>query len=70
MPAATAHRSVRARAAIAAAHATSALSRRLGRGHGTVIGGRVALGVHPGLLAELARGRAVTIVTGDRKSVV
>jgi UDP-N-acetylmuramyl tripeptide synthase len=57
-------RSLRARAAVLAAKATSTLSQRLGRGHGTVIGGKVALTVHPKLLGELTAGRAVTIVTG------
>ena len=57
-------RSARAHVAVAAARATSALSKRLGRGHGTVIGGRIALILHPKLLGELTRGRAVTIVTG------
>jgi UDP-N-acetylmuramyl tripeptide synthase len=57
-------RSLRARAAVLAARATSGLSQRLGRGHGTVIGGKVALALHPRLLGELATGRAVTIVTG------
>ncbi len=57
-------RSLRARVALAAARATSAMSQRLDRGHGTVIGGRVALALHPGLLGELTRGRSVTVVTG------
>lgn len=57
-------RSWRTRGAIAAARATSALSQRLGRGHGTVIGGKVALTLHPKLLGALTAGRAVTVVTG------
>ena len=63
-PAPAPRRSPRTHLAIAAARATSALSKRLGRGHGTVIGGRVALLLHPQLLGDLARGRAVTVVTG------
>ncbi len=57
-------RSLRARVAVLGARATSTLSLRLGRGHGTVIGGRVALALHPRLLGELARDRSVTVVTG------
>ena len=57
-------RSLRAQVAVLGARATNALSRRLGRGHGTVIGGRVALAIHPRLLGELARERMVTVVTG------
>jgi UDP-N-acetylmuramyl tripeptide synthase len=40
------------------------LSRRLGRGSGTVAGGRVGLAIDPGLLAELTGGRPVALVTG------
>ncbi len=40
------------------------LSRALGRGRGTVAGGRVGLAIHPGLLADLAAGRKVALVTG------
>ena len=36
----------------------------LGRGSGTVIGGRAGLAVDPSLLAELARHRRVALVTG------
>jgi lipid II isoglutaminyl synthase (glutamine-hydrolysing) len=50
-----------------AAHAgslTAALSRRLGRGEGTVIGGRVSLLVDPDALARLGAGRVVCLVSG------
>ena len=57
-------RSLRARVAVLGARATSTLSLRLGRGHGTVIGGRVALAIYPRLLGELALGRSVTVITG------
>lgn len=50
--------------AIWAARSAAWLSQRLGKGHGTVIGGNVALKVQPDLLAKLAGGRPITIVTG------
>jgi UDP-N-acetylmuramyl tripeptide synthase len=40
------------------------LSRALGRGSGTVAGGRVGLAIDPGLLRTLTRGRRVALVTG------
>jgi UDP-N-acetylmuramoyl-L-alanyl-D-glutamate--2,6-diaminopimelate ligase len=40
------------------------LSRRLGRGSGAVIGGRVALALDPGVLGRLAAGRRTVLVTG------
>jgi UDP-N-acetylmuramyl tripeptide synthase len=39
-------------------------SRRLGRGNGAVIGGRVATIVHPGVLARAAAGRTAVAVSG------
>ena len=54
----------RARAAVAAVAAVNGTSRLLGRGSGTVIGGRAGLAVDPGLLTELGRGRRVAVVTG------
>jgi UDP-N-acetylmuramyl tripeptide synthase len=39
-------------------------SRRLGRGQGTVAGGRVGLSVDPQLLQHLTKGRQVALVTG------
>jgi CobQ-like glutamine amidotransferase family enzyme/UDP-N-acetylmuramyl tripeptide synthase len=44
--------------------AVSAASRRLGLGGGSVIGGRVGLRIAPDLLAALAGGRRVALVTG------
>jgi UDP-N-acetylmuramyl tripeptide synthase len=41
-----------------------ALSRRLGRGEGAVITGRVSLALDPGVLHGLAAGRRVVLVTG------
>ena len=55
---------VRASAAVGALRLTNRLSRALGRGSGTVAGGRVGLAVDPSLLATLARGHPVALVTG------
>jgi lipid II isoglutaminyl synthase (glutamine-hydrolysing) len=55
---------VRAWAACAAVGAVNSLSRALGRGSGTVAGGRVGLALDPGLLATLAAGRRVVLVSG------
>jgi UDP-N-acetylmuramyl tripeptide synthase len=56
--------SMRARVALSLERATSATSRRLGRGSGEMIGGKVALSAHPGVLREIARGRALACVSG------
>jgi UDP-N-acetylmuramyl tripeptide synthase len=55
-----------ARAAVAAeaVRVSNWLSRALGRGSGTVAGGRVGLALDPGLLVALAGGRRVALVTG------
>ena len=50
--------------ATAAVTGVNRLSRALGRGSGTVVGGRAGLAVDPGLLAALAGGRQVALVTG------
>jgi len=60
----TVHRSARASMAVAAVFMVNRLSRALGRGSGTVAGGRVGLLLDPGLLATLAAGRRVALVTG------
>jgi len=60
----TANRSARASTAIAAVSIVNRLSRALGRGSGTVAGGRAGLLLDPGLLATLAAGRRVALVTG------
>ncbi len=57
-------RPARTSAAVWAVQASNRLSRALGRGSGTVAGGRVGLAVAPELLATLARGRRVALVTG------
>ncbi len=56
--------SARASAAVAGLRLTNWLSRSLGRGSGTVAGGRLGLAIDPGLLASLASGRRVALVTG------
>lgn len=53
----------RARLAVAAARGVSELARRTGR-NGSVIGGRVATMLDGGVLARLAAGRTVVLVTG------
>ncbi len=53
-----------ARLAARAAVAVGGTSRRLGRGGGSVIGGRVGLLIDPRLLAHLAVGREVALVSG------
>ncbi len=55
---------VRTRVATGAGLAVAALSRRVGAGEGSVIGGRVLLAVDPGALARLAAGRSIALVSG------
>jgi UDP-N-acetylmuramyl tripeptide synthase len=55
---------VRFRLAILTTRAVNATSRRLGRGQGTVAGGRSGLRVDPQLLAHLTASRQVALVTG------
>jgi UDP-N-acetylmuramyl tripeptide synthase len=55
---------VRHRAALITTRAVNAASRRLGRGRGTVAGGRAGLRVDPQLLEHLASSRQVALVTG------
>ncbi|HLG68195.1 MAG TPA: MurT ligase domain-containing protein [Acidimicrobiales bacterium] len=54
----------RARAAALLVRVVNAASRRLGFGSGTVAGGRLGLLVEPALLARLAAGRQVVLVSG------
>ena len=49
---------------VSALKISNRLSRALGRGRGTVAGGRVGLALDPRLLGELARGRRVALVSG------
>jgi CobQ-like glutamine amidotransferase family enzyme/UDP-N-acetylmuramyl tripeptide synthase len=55
---------VRARAAAWATVALGGLSRRLKRGSGSVVGGRVGLAMEPDLLRRMGRGRTAALVTG------
>ncbi len=55
---------MRARLASATTRAVNAASRRLGRGQGTVAGGRAGLRLDPKLLEHLTAGRQVALVTG------
>jgi UDP-N-acetylmuramyl tripeptide synthase len=55
---------VRAQLASATTRAVNATSRRLGRGQGTVAGGRAGLRLDPRLLEHLSAGRQVALVTG------
>ena len=50
--------------AVKVASAVNSMSRLLGRGSGTVIGGRAGLAIDPRLLAILAKGRNVALVSG------
>ncbi|MGH3752634.1 MAG: MurT ligase domain-containing protein [Pseudonocardiaceae bacterium] len=52
------------RAAVRAGLVTAKLSRRLGLGAGSIIGGRVTLALDPQALRRLAAGRAVVLVSG------
>src|SRR5579872_4472974 len=54
----------RAWLALGAMRIVNEVSRRAGRGQGTVIGGRVGLRVAPTLLSDLASSRDVTLVSG------
>ncbi|MBB4934154.1 UDP-N-acetylmuramyl tripeptide synthase [Lipingzhangella halophila] len=54
---------LRAHLASALGKGAATLSRATGRGDGSVIGGRVALKVEPELLAKLAQGRRLTLVS-------
>jgi lipid II isoglutaminyl synthase (glutamine-hydrolysing) len=56
--------SVRDRLASATTRVVNATSRRLGRGQGTVAGGRAGLRLDPRLLEHLSHGRQVALVTG------
>jgi UDP-N-acetylmuramyl tripeptide synthase len=56
--------SLREKLAISAVRVVNWLSRVSRRGAGTVAGGRVGLWIDPGLLAKLARGRTIILVSG------
>jgi UDP-N-acetylmuramyl tripeptide synthase len=56
--------SLRAHVALEVGRATNVVSRRLGLGDGTTIGGVTALALQPALLRECTVGRSVVLVTG------
>ena len=55
---------LRAKLASSLTRSAAALSRATGRGDGSVIGGRIGLMVDPNLLANLAAGRQIALVSG------
>jgi lipid II isoglutaminyl synthase (glutamine-hydrolysing) len=55
---------VRDQVASAAVRTVNRLSRMTGRGSGTVVGGRVGMKIAPDLVASLASGRTVILVSG------
>lgn len=62
---------LRAGVALAIGRAAGRLSLALGRGSGTMIGGRTALALDPSILSALAQGRTTVLVTGTNgKSTV
>ncbi|GAB2671862.1 MurT ligase domain-containing protein [Saccharopolyspora gloriosae] len=50
--------------ALGAGRVVASMSRRLRLGSGGMIGGRLALSLQPGLLAKLAAGRRIVMITG------
>jgi lipid II isoglutaminyl synthase (glutamine-hydrolysing) len=55
---------LRAKVASAVSRSAAALSRATGRGDGSVIGGKIGLMIDPDLLANLAAGRRIALVSG------
>ena len=55
---------MRAKVASSVSRTAAALSRAAGRGDGSVIGGWIGLKIDPDLLAHLAAGRAIALVSG------
>lgn len=55
---------LRTKVASAVSRTAGALSRATGRGDGSVIGGRLGLMIDPDLLAKLATGRRIALVSG------
>jgi lipid II isoglutaminyl synthase (glutamine-hydrolysing) len=60
----TTSKPLRAKLATSVSKGAAALSRATGRGDGSVIGGRIGLMIDPDLLAHLARGRQIALVSG------
>ncbi len=55
---------LRAKLATSVTRSAAALSRATGRGDGSVIGGRIGLMIDPNLLANLATGREIVLISG------
>jgi len=55
---------LRARAALLTMHLAAGLSRGTGRGDGSIIGGRAALIIYPELIAALAKGLEIAVISG------
>src|SRR3989440_4014338 len=55
---------LRAKLATSVTRSAAALSKATGRGDGSVIGGRIGLMLDPNLLAELASGRQIVLISG------
>jgi UDP-N-acetylmuramyl tripeptide synthase len=64
LPAAARRLPLRTRLASGVSRTAGALSRVTGRGDGAVIGGRIGLLIDPDLLANLAAGRQIALVSG------
>ncbi|OLB77913.1 MAG: ligase [Actinobacteria bacterium 13_2_20CM_2_71_6] len=60
----TTRKPFRAKLATSVSRGAAALSRATGRGDGSVIGGRLGLIIDPDLLAHLATGRQIALVSG------
>jgi lipid II isoglutaminyl synthase (glutamine-hydrolysing) len=60
----TNRRPLRAKLATSVSRGAAALSRATGRGDGSVIGGRLGLIIDPDLLAHLATGREIALISG------
>jgi lipid II isoglutaminyl synthase (glutamine-hydrolysing) len=55
---------MRAKLATSLSRGAAALSKATGRGDGSVIGGRIGLMIDPNLLADLAAGREIALISG------
>ena len=55
---------LRAKLASSVSRSAAALSRATGRGDGAVIGGKIGLMIDPNLLANLAAGRLIALISG------
>ncbi len=60
----TTRKPLRAKLATSVSKGAAALSRAAGRGDGSVIGGKIGLMIDPDLLAHLAAGRRIALISG------